>query len=377
MRASAARARTDAVLESQEPDVAQSEATEVINSTGSVDSRSGQKISRSSESGLSRQQPQYSHADEGPPSTSDADLPQSGFGFLCFRQRPNDPPFFMLEVAILGMVAPYIAFLGSVLMWTHGYSLCPAYVYSWMILILIIAVLLCMHGWQHLPKSQRHPTLQDHLPGFTHPNRNHVWGTFLLIMTFGGCVFGRYNYYANKFPVVSLDDRQVYKQVTAGDDPMLYRDAGLLNFNDKSKINPTMFRGFRYQGRDFCAAPILDGGIYAGYFATGINCCEEKFQCGTGSQGIVMPRYEKRMFSPPDDHKLFALAAAAVSETFHLELRNDPIFVKLTPSALHDRDAWESRTFGYTLLPAFIGPLLCLIMSTVTIILFRRKMHKK
>jgi len=312
-----------------------------------------------------------------PSNASDTDAAQPGCGFLCFRQRPNDPPNFMSEILILGLIVPYAGFLGSVLIWTHVYPVCPAWVYAWMMSTLGVAVWLFLHGFQHFPRPQKPLTLQDQLPGFTHPLRNHVWGTFLLFMAFAGCAFGRYNYYANKFPVVSLDDRQVYKDVTASDDPMLYRDAGLLHFSKTSKIEPTMFRGFRYQNKEYCTAPILDGGIYVGYFATGTDCCDESFHCGTGSQGIVMPKYESRIFSPPNSHNFFAIAAGAAAETFHLELREEPIFVKLTSDVAQERDAWLSLIFGFTLLPAFIGPLLCLIVCTVSIIFFRRKMHKK
>eukprot|EP00397_Hematodinium_sp_SG-2012_P047445 GEMP01053976.1.p1 GENE.GEMP01053976.1~~GEMP01053976.1.p1 ORF type:complete len:222 (+),score=29.73 GEMP01053976.1:318-983(+) len=207
-----------------------------------------------------------------------------------------------------------------------------------------------------------------------HPKRNLVWGLFSLLMVSSGCLIGRQNYYAHRFPIISIDDRQIYEDVDASKDTHLFSDAGLIYFAEAAHVDASMYRSFQFQGKSFCAAPILNGGSgMVGFFAIGTNCCDGTFDCGSGKQGIVLNRYERRMFTPPDQHEYFAIAAAAATETFGLTLRPDPIFVHLTENAAKDRAMSESRLFGYTLLPSLVGIFGCLVASTVLIILFRRQ----
>lgn len=202
-----------------------------------------------------------------------------------------------------------------------------------------------------------------------------MWGSFCLLMVFSGCVIGRHTFYAHQFPIISMEDRQVYEGVSPSKDPMFFSDAGLIYFSEGARVDASMFRSFQFQGTDFCAAPILDGGSHAGFFAIGTDCCKGAFDCGSGLQGIVLHRYEQRLFAPPDQHEYFLIAAAAVAETFGLTLRENSIFVSLTKDAMAQKQKWQSRVFGYTLLPSLVSMFVCLFVCTALIICFRRKLR--
>jgi len=356
-------------------DVGRSSASQVISSTGVLDIRTSQaRMSQPRKSGAgSPNVPLLNLSEDGPTPGETPHLP-SPRGFLCFRQRQNDPPNFILEVVMFGMVFPYLIFEGGTLMWTYVYHICPAAVYGFLTVCLVLAIGLIVHAWQFVPRAQKRPTLQEDLPGFLHPKRNEVWGVFLLLMTLAGCLVGRHNYYKNIFPIISFDDHQVYRGILPSSNPSHFQDAGVIYFASAAYVDPSMYRSFQYQGTSFCAAPILDGSAQTGFFATGIDCCVDTFECGTGSHGIVLRRYEERIFAPPSQEEYFFFAAKAASETFGVAIRTSPLFVELTTDATAMRKRWQSHAFGYALLPSLVGILACIIVATTNIIVFRRKL---
>jgi hypothetical protein len=92
--------------------------------------------------------------------------------------------------------------------------------------------------------------------------------------------------------VVSRRIGRIREGIDAGKTrPRGVNDAGILKFVPGNFVMRDIFLGYEFGDQMYCIAPILDAnGEGGGYFAVGIDCCKEKFECGdhNGTAGVVI-----------------------------------------------------------------------------------------
>jgi len=165
-----------------------------------------------------------------------------------------------------------------------------------------------------------------------------------------GMVCGFYNYVHYTLEYFTYALNREYTMVLPTEPAASREDAGKITFSDSSRVDFTKAVGFygMFEGRTFCAAPILDeqpptAETEVGFWAVGYDCCGKSgsFYCDdamdkTAKSGVVMvpetTRLENLIFG--NEHfgntrrDLFKKAARMSGATYGLAVEKEPIFVR-------------------------------------------------
>mmetsp|Transcript_111121 Transcript_111121/g.321175 ORF Transcript_111121/g.321175 Transcript_111121/m.321175 type:complete len:712 (-) Transcript_111121:74-2209(-) len=150
------------------------------------------------------------------------------------EQLARVPPS-VFEVQVLGLVAPLLTVILTVVVYSWAPCLPYGMVYVFTLLaILLVSIMTLMMA-----------------------RRSFAFGVVLLMAAVAGTFTGRWNYYRHTFHSCAVATHQEYRGVKPDSDASKYSDAGKVWFTDAAALAEKYALGFLYKEERHCVAPVL------------------------------------------------------------------------------------------------------------------------
>jgi len=170
-------------------------------------------------------------------------------------------PLSVFEVQMLGLVAPLLTAILTVVVYSWAPCLNYGIVYVFTLLaILLVSIMTLMMA-----------------------RRTFAFGVVLLMAAVGGTFTGRWNYYRHTFHSCAVATHQEYTGVSADAVGAKYSDAGKIWFTEDVVLGEKFALGFLYKGERHCVAPVLPEKCLGGQPAAAAPA-----DAGLGNQIIVL-----------------------------------------------------------------------------------------
>lgn len=216
----------------------------------------------------------------------------------------------------------------------------------------------------------------------------HALAAISVAITILNIVWGMSIYYSHVLFMQTMEGGREYEGVFAGEQPLAYSDAAVLNFAGSARVDASRAVGFKSlhgQMHTYCIAPIIDDTFTsrAEFWAVGIDCCGERgnFECdnvgqSTSQIAVVLPHPEMNQdplfgiggkhFAPPlYRHDVFTEALDMASKVHRVQAGETPLFVKWTNTHRDNviEDEWSA--IKVTILWAFWFAFFCSFIQTI------------